>query len=110
MARAPLGPDLVGQVLAGKYRLLEVQGRGCFGTVFRAEQVVERDVDRREGRHTVVPGLGREACSSRDVSPASFPGGAISPARARGGSVSCSATHAPYVLQRVTSSLEWGSS
>ncbi len=39
MARAP-APErrLLGQTLAGKYRLVEVQAHGAFGTVFRAEQ------------------------------------------------------------------------
>jgi serine/threonine-protein kinase len=39
MAQAPsLEQQLVGQTIAGKYRLLAVQASGAFGTVFRAEQ------------------------------------------------------------------------
>jgi serine/threonine-protein kinase len=35
---ASLEQQLVGQTLAGKYRLLEMQASGAFGTVFRGEQ------------------------------------------------------------------------
>jgi serine/threonine protein kinase len=34
----PFEQRLIGEVLAGKYRLLEARGGGCFGVVFRAEQ------------------------------------------------------------------------
>jgi eukaryotic-like serine/threonine-protein kinase len=37
-ALPPFEQGLIGQVLAGKYRLLEARGGGCFGVVFRAEQ------------------------------------------------------------------------
>jgi serine/threonine-protein kinase len=38
MAHGPPREQLVGQTLAGKYRLLAVQASGAFGTVFRADQ------------------------------------------------------------------------
>ncbi len=38
MASPPFEQRLLSQVLAGKYRLLEVQASGAFGCVFRAEQ------------------------------------------------------------------------
>jgi serine/threonine-protein kinase len=37
---------VLGQTIAGKYKLLEVQGSGCFGTVFRAEQYFARQLMR----------------------------------------------------------------
>jgi eukaryotic-like serine/threonine-protein kinase len=36
--RSPLEDRLLGRTLAGKYRLLEAQSRGFFGTVFKAHQ------------------------------------------------------------------------
>jgi serine/threonine-protein kinase len=38
VAAPSLEQQLLGQTLAGKYRLVEVQASGAFGTVFRAEQ------------------------------------------------------------------------
>ncbi|HEY7428689.1 MAG TPA: serine/threonine-protein kinase [Gemmataceae bacterium] len=42
----PLERRLLGQTLAGKYRLLDVQASGAFGTVFRAEQYFCRQLMR----------------------------------------------------------------
>jgi serine/threonine protein kinase len=42
----PLERHLLGQTLAGKYKLLEVQASGAFGTVFRAEQYFCRQLVR----------------------------------------------------------------
>jgi serine/threonine protein kinase len=39
----PLEQRLLGQTLAGKYRLVEVQAAGAFGTVFRAQQFFCRE-------------------------------------------------------------------
>jgi serine/threonine-protein kinase len=45
--RAPsLEQRLIGQMLAGKYKLLDVQASGAFGTVFRAEQYFCRQLVR----------------------------------------------------------------
>ncbi len=42
----PLEQRLLGRTLAGKYRLLDVQASGAFGTVFRAEQYFCRQLVR----------------------------------------------------------------
>jgi serine/threonine-protein kinase len=42
----PLEQRLLGQTLAGKYKLLDVQASGAFGTVFRAEQYFCRQLVR----------------------------------------------------------------
>ncbi|HEY7155783.1 MAG TPA: serine/threonine-protein kinase, partial [Gemmataceae bacterium] len=42
----PLEQRLLGQTLAGKYKLLDVQASGAFGTVFRAEQYFCRQLMR----------------------------------------------------------------
>jgi serine/threonine-protein kinase len=39
MERVPPERQLLGQTLAGKYRLIEVQARGAFGTVYHAHQL-----------------------------------------------------------------------
>jgi serine/threonine-protein kinase len=45
-ATPPLEQQLLGRTLAGKYRLLDVQACGAFGTVFRAEQYFCRQLVR----------------------------------------------------------------
>jgi hypothetical protein len=46
MAAIPFEQRLLGQVLAGKYKLLEVQASGAFGTVFHAQQFFCRELMR----------------------------------------------------------------
>ena len=61
MERTPsLEQRLLGQTLAGKYKLLAVQASGAFGTVFRAEQFFCRQYVRPvavkiSDRYTIVP-------------------------------------------------------
>jgi serine/threonine-protein kinase len=43
MRQAPFEQLVLGQMLAGRYRLLEVQASGAFGTVFRAQQFFCRE-------------------------------------------------------------------
>jgi serine/threonine protein kinase len=43
MQRTSFEQRILGQMLAGKYRLLEVQASGAFGTVFRAQQFFCRE-------------------------------------------------------------------
>jgi serine/threonine-protein kinase len=43
MQRPPFEQHILGEMLAGKYRLLEVQASGAFGTVFRAQQFFCRE-------------------------------------------------------------------
>jgi serine/threonine protein kinase len=43
MQQVPFEQRILGQVLAGRYRLLEVQASGAFGTVFRAHQLFCRE-------------------------------------------------------------------
>jgi serine/threonine-protein kinase len=46
MQQPPFEQRILGRVLAGKYRLLEVQASGAFGTVFRAQQLFCREIVR----------------------------------------------------------------
>ena len=42
---------LLGQTLAGKYRLTDVHAGGAFGTVFKAQQFFCRQFVRKNGAH-----------------------------------------------------------
>jgi serine/threonine-protein kinase len=67
MPEPPFEQRILGQMLAGKYRLLEVQASGAFGTVFRGQQFFCREFMR-----PVAVKVSRQTGLTQDTAPQLF--------------------------------------
>jgi serine/threonine protein kinase len=67
MQQPPFEQRILGQMLAGKYRLLEVQASGAFGTVFRGQQFFGREFVR-----PVAVKISRQTGLTEDTAPRLF--------------------------------------
>jgi serine/threonine protein kinase len=83
----PLEQRLLGQTLAGKYKLVEVQAAGAFGTVFRAHQFFCKQLVR-----PVAVKVSRQTGLREDTAPHLF-GDALTLARLLAGGVPPGADH-----------------